>query len=72
MTSVVAHHAKMKYGVHVRGPLQLVRQMRTPVLQLRKPRLRVVRVHPVLVRTLLLRALAVELGQILPRGRRDP
>ena len=48
-----------------------MRQVRPAVLHLRDPRLRVVRMHPVLVRALL-RTLPVQLRQILARRRLDP
>ena len=58
-------------GFHIDRVFELVRQVCPAVLHLRDPRLRIVRMHPVLVRPLV-RTLPVQLRQVFPRRRLDP
>src|SRR5438128_6372010 len=51
--------------------LGLVGQVRAPVLQLGNARLRVVRIVPILIRSLV-GSLTIELRQLLPCGRSNP
>ena len=62
------HHYRSRLQVY--GMFRLVRQVRPPIFHLRDARLRIVRVHPLPVRSLLL-SLPVQPRQLLPRRRLD-
>ena len=63
-------HGHDRRRVEIRCVLDFVREVRAPVLHLRDACVRVARVHPVVVATLLL-ALLVELRSVLAARRRD-
>src|ERR1035437_5901260 len=69
--SSLQRHRHHRSRLQIHRVLRLVRQVRPPIFHLRDPRILIVRVLPIFVRSLLL-SLPVQPRQIFPRRRFDP